>query len=1061
MVESEHNIPVLINQFIATVGTDEQASNTYTDELSSLITTNQLSLLQFIQFLGPTLTSETDLIRSKSVQCLSFTIKKLDLEKLSKHDVTVLIDFYIYKIKDDQLSLQFGLIGISYLVECKGFLTSYIEKVLTVLEKEYQPKKLLAKVRHEGFVILQRILLKFHEYLATKIELSDLYVKTFINIASGEKDPRNLLISFELNKKINEWFKFDKSNELQKQFVVDLFDVCFCYFPISFKPPPNDPYKITSEELKIKLRTAIASQSQYANDSFPSLIEKLTSTNPVIRNDTLKTIDLCVENYDALTVEEYWITLWNALKFEVLHNDIDSVFKPVNDTIIPENYHDIDDNDEFKPLVLTLVILNHIILKIPQPEMMLQTVVEELKPYLMVIKDKSKKASLILSSLGSTSIENLNYTVDYVFQYDIWGKFLNIDKKEDVETKQVDDVQEVEINEDAALNIAKQRDLIDSIGFVLTSYQVLQPQVETSLQEYKDYILIFLGQLLTVTSDMEKTLKIKTIQQLIKLVKLPNFLTTTELDLILGNYFKSFILKTNQKDVILQEIINGLVGCMQDNPNVTSSTIELVINPLLNTLEDGNVEQYEFILSLVGDLCVNYQVLEVISIRLLNKLSAVNSSANKFQLYKIIIQLFIKLINQIERIQQFLTNSWYKNFIPTFLHNVLTIVPVGENEEEQFEILDLTGDLLGLIVKFIDVSKHQSIFDEMFTAFFTNETTHGSFAYPLNLLETPSFYVNVFCKILSSTDKSCVLANYKPIITLCLQVVSDLKDTRSLRIQYLLAISLMFNKIATDEQFIEEHLILPQQLTSDTLSDEFLIQFEQSIWILKGLIVKLDNAGMKALDNLLHIFDSTDNLALMNAISKSLHILFIDLKIFTNSTPDIKQNKIISKVKNLNIKLLYKQQIFVKVLPYLINSETNFNIKFYALSLVIENLSTNILINNLQEVLPIVLKSFQNSELNKKSSLLILSIILKENESILSPDDILRLVPILVELSNTSKLEAIRVSSLGNLLLIVEKFPQLIKKKELLRQTMTVLDDKKRTVRKLAIDLRQNLYEMK
>ena len=190
------------------------------------------------------------------------------------------------------------------------------------------------------------------------------------------------------------------------------------------------------------------------------------------------------------------------------------------------------------------------------------------------------------------------------------------------------------------------------------------------------------------------------------------------MDLILGNYFKSFILKTNQKDAILQEIINGLVGCMQDNPNVTSSTIELVINPLLNTLEDGNVEQYEFILSLVGDLCVNYQVLEVISIRLLNKLSAVNSSANKFQLYKIIIQLFIKLINQIERIQQFLTNSWYKNFIPKFLHNVLTIVPVGENEEEQFEILDLTGDLLGLIVKFIDVSKHQSIFDEMFTAFY-------------------------------------------------------------------------------------------------------------------------------------------------------------------------------------------------------------------------------------------------------------------------------------------------------------------------------------------------------
>ena len=31
------------------------------------------------------------------------------------------------------------------------------------------------------------------------------------------------------------------------------FDVTFCYFPITFRPPPDDPYGITSDQLKDKL----------------------------------------------------------------------------------------------------------------------------------------------------------------------------------------------------------------------------------------------------------------------------------------------------------------------------------------------------------------------------------------------------------------------------------------------------------------------------------------------------------------------------------------------------------------------------------------------------------------------------------------------------------------------------------------------------------------------------------------------------------------------------------------------------------------------------------------
>lgn len=33
-----------------------------------------------------------------------------------------------------------------------------------------------------------------------------------------------------------------------------LFDITFCYFPITFTPPPDDPYGITADDLKDSLR---------------------------------------------------------------------------------------------------------------------------------------------------------------------------------------------------------------------------------------------------------------------------------------------------------------------------------------------------------------------------------------------------------------------------------------------------------------------------------------------------------------------------------------------------------------------------------------------------------------------------------------------------------------------------------------------------------------------------------------------------------------------------------------------------------------------------------------
>jgi DNA repair/transcription protein MET18/MMS19 len=64
-----------------------------------------------------------------------------------------------------------------------------------------------------------------------------------------------------------------------KAYAQDLFDSVFNYFPIAFKPPPDDPYGITAQDLKDRLRDCIAANSDFAPYAFPGLLDKLDSSS--------------------------------------------------------------------------------------------------------------------------------------------------------------------------------------------------------------------------------------------------------------------------------------------------------------------------------------------------------------------------------------------------------------------------------------------------------------------------------------------------------------------------------------------------------------------------------------------------------------------------------------------------------------------------------------------------------------------------------------------------------------------------------------------------------------
>jgi len=101
--------------------------------------------------------------------------------------------------------------------------------------------------------------------------------------------------------------------------VQDMFDAVFNYFPITFRPPPDDPYGISAQDLKDRLRECISSNGYFAPYAFPALLDKLDSTSMNTKRDVLQALHDSVANYGATVVNLYAVTLWDALKYEVLN----------------------------------------------------------------------------------------------------------------------------------------------------------------------------------------------------------------------------------------------------------------------------------------------------------------------------------------------------------------------------------------------------------------------------------------------------------------------------------------------------------------------------------------------------------------------------------------------------------------------------------------------------------------------------------------------------------------------------------------------------------------------
>ena len=80
------------------------------------------------------------------------------------------------------------------------------------------------------------------------------FIQSVLAAVESEKDPRNLILCFDLTHfmLVNFMgpqcaFYQEMAKEVREQLEESFFDEIACYFPINFKPPKNDTHKISPD----------------------------------------------------------------------------------------------------------------------------------------------------------------------------------------------------------------------------------------------------------------------------------------------------------------------------------------------------------------------------------------------------------------------------------------------------------------------------------------------------------------------------------------------------------------------------------------------------------------------------------------------------------------------------------------------------------------------------------------------------------------------------------------------------------------------------------------------
>ncbi|GAA5981336.1 hypothetical protein JCM11641_005289 [Rhodosporidiobolus odoratus] len=290
-------------------------------------------LVFLVKELGEALTSDNDATRAKGVGLLSSVVTNVDASVLDRQSTKTLTTFFTDKLSE-KACLTSSATALSALTASKAFGTGEGMEVARGIFASIHLKQHPQPIRNTIYTLLDHLMSRSRPALK---RLGNEFLKGYAELVEGEKDPRNLMISFGLIRVMLLEFEAESCVE-------DLFDITFCYFPITFTPPPDDPYGISSEDLIIALRTCLSATPLFGRLALPLFYDKLQAASEKAKRQTLLALAACFPIYGAEASGEWAGRFSEALSIEVFHaSDTDmqdlalTTFHSLYSTLYPDS----------------------------------------------------------------------------------------------------------------------------------------------------------------------------------------------------------------------------------------------------------------------------------------------------------------------------------------------------------------------------------------------------------------------------------------------------------------------------------------------------------------------------------------------------------------------------------------------------------------------------------------------------------------------------------------------------------------------------------------------------
>ena len=806
-----------------------------------------------------------------------------------------------------------------------------------------------------------------------------------------------------------------------------LFDSVFCYFPITFRPPPNDPYGITALDLKSRLRQCIAATGLFAPYAFPQLIDKLDDTSPHVKKDVMQTIGACASSYGVTTVSNYSITLWDSLKFEILNVQEDDLageaLKSLQSIAICLS-SGCDLTDSGSPLA------NY-----------LRPIIRECNDRLQEPTHKqARPAGQILGALGTTSPVSFARIVRDVLP-PLETLYQNAD------------------------SIAKQRALLEVILRILDSAIAVYGApntpappvpVENPLEPFKDRLFELSIRALMSTATEEISFRITALRVLLRLCMVRNFLQKDEIGMFV-QYLDEILLEddANGRNDLRREAIQALVEISKFKPNLI---MEITLPAFMARLPESCISDdrgHLVILEGLAQLSKDSFVSDTLVRRLLNKLDVVLRNGGSHAYPQAILLAIHYILSQRELSHNPNLDTYHGKIVVGLISQVVLASTGQEPVTALNDIvtLEILGRLVLMIVQALDEHKQKSVSSHIYSLF-TDETNFTPILFrigapPLErstMVLSTSLMAGVNSKAAPRFPEEGDASWHRLLPQLVKLALSE--DVPSTRQAILRQVGLLTNKFLPygKVQYAMDILVdLVTGLLEATIFSENAVQ--AVFWIAKALVLRLCNTD-EVLEKLLLML-TNGKWSLPSARGFALLL-----------APD----EILCKENGATIRLLAKQKVFNVCVPTISqqfrNAATTIKPNFLiALSGILKFIPTEIILPDIDTLLPLLLQSLDLEDLNVKAAT-IQSLATISQESPKAVEGYIgSLVTRLLKSANSGLTDSTSVRH--NALQCLRLFPGKVKDSNLLpyrnavtRGLMKVLDDPKRHIRKAAVECR-------